>query len=322
MTVLPSPTWEATLLDWAHSALETHQYAVPHRDVVTDPHLQAAYGLCERITLENSRTFHLASGLLPAGKREAARALYAFCRVTDDLVDEAAQDGRRRGALEDWRVLLHEPHPPVEEQVALAWADARSRFNIPAGYAEQLVDGVARDLDQTRYTTFDDLAAYSYGVASTVGLMAMHIIGFRGASALSYAVKLGVALQVTNILRDVGEDWRNGRVYLPADELAAFGLDESVIAEARFRDPRWRDFMRFQIARNRQLYTEGLPGIALLEPEGRLAITAAAQLYRAILTDIEHHDYDVFSRRAHIGKLGKVARLPAIWWTSRTARAW
>lgn len=319
MTALPSPTWEAVLLDWAYSALEAHQSAVPHRDAA-DPHLKAAYALCEQITLQNSRTFHLASGLLPPGKREAARALYAFCRVTDDLVDEAAQDCRRRTSLELWRSLLRAPHPPVEQQVALAWADARSRYNIPAGYAEQLIDGVARDLDQTRYRTFDELAAYSYGVASTVGLMAMHIIGFKDESALPYAVKLGVALQVTNILRDVGEDWRCGRVYLPAEELAAFGLDESVIAEARYRDPRWQAFMRFQIARNRQLYAEGLPGIALLKPEGRFAIAAAAQLYRAILTDIERHDYDVFSRRAHIGKVGKIARLPAIWWASRAAR--
>jgi phytoene synthase len=201
--------------------------------------------------------------------------------------------------------------------VALAWADARARYGIPVGYAEQLIDGVARDLTFKRYRTFDELAAYSYGVASTVGLMAMHIIGYGGEQALPYAVKLGVALQVTNILRDVAEDYRAGRVYLPAEELEHFDLTDADLQRGRV-DQRWRAFMRFQIERNRRLYAEALPGIAALQSEGRFAIAAAAELYRAILTDIEANDYDVFSRRAHISTKGKVARLPKIWWRSRT----
>lgn len=312
-------TWETTLLAWAVTAMDTHRPSEKVRVEAAD--LDAAYATCAEITRQHSRTFYLASGLLPLEKRRAARALYAFCRVTDNLVDETGVPGRitnedRRAALETWRQIIRDPHPPADQPVALAWADARARFGIPTGYAEQLIDGVARDLDKTRYASFDELAAYAYGVASTVGLMAMHIIGFAGEHALPYAVKLGVALQLTNILRDVGEDWRAGRVYLPQDELAAFGLTEDDIAIGR-TDRRWRAFMQFQIARNRRLYVEGLPGVALLNPEGRFAITAAADLYQAILCDIEAHDHNVFNRRAHVGTAGKARRLPRIWWRSR-----
>ncbi|MBK9747047.1 MAG: phytoene/squalene synthase family protein [Chloroflexi bacterium] len=317
MTVqLQQYAWETTLLDWAHHARASH---VPSERVRADSDmLEAAYHHCEAITNIHSRTFFLASALLPPEKRRAARALYAFCRVTDDLVDRAAgSQAETLAELEAWRERALDPHPPADQPVALAWADARARYGIPVGYAEQLIDGVARDLTFKRYRTFDELAAYSYGVASTVGLMAMHIIGYGGEQALPYAVKLGVALQVTNILRDVAEDYRAGRVYLPAEELEHFDLTDADLQHGRV-DQRWRAFMRFQIERNRRLYAEALPGIAALQSEGRFAIAAAAELYRAILTDIEANDYDVFSRRAHISTKGKVARLPKIWWRSRT----
>jgi phytoene synthase len=178
------------------------------------------------------------------------------------------------------------------------------------------MDGVAADLTKDRYATIDELAQYSYGVASTVGLMSMHIIGYSDEDAIPYAIKLGVALQLTNILRDIAEDWARGRVYVPQDELAHFGLTEDDIAAAVVTD-RWRAFMRFQIDRNRRLYAEAMPGIGYLDPSGRFAIGAAAELYRAILEDIERHDYDVFSRRAYVSKWGKIGRLPGIWWRSR-----
>ena len=166
--------------------------------------------------------------------------------------------------------------------------------------------------------TFDELAAYSYGVASTVGLMSMHIIGYSSPEAIRYAIKLGVALQMTNILRDVGEDWRRGRVYLPAEDLNHFGLSTDDIAAGRVTS-NWRRFMRYQIERNRQLYAEALPGIALLAEDGRFAIRAAADLYRAILYAVETNDYDVFSKRAHISALGKVLRLPSVWLQAKRA---
>ncbi len=220
--------------------------------------------------------------------------------------------------LTSWRVRLAS-YPNAYDPVPLAWADTRARYRIPYGYEIQLIEGIARDLRQNRYATFAELTEYCYGVASTVGLMVTHIIGFQSEAALPYAVKLGVALQMTNILRDVGADWQSGRLYLPLDELAQFGLSEADVARGRV-DNRWRAFMRFQIQRTRALYAEATPGIALLAPEGRFAITAAAELYQAILVDIEQHDYDVFHRRAHVGAWGKIRRLPGVWWTARTVR--
>jgi phytoene synthase len=304
-------SWEHKLLDWAHEGLEIQ---IPHDLRVADEAtLAAAYATCEQVTRQHSRTFSLASGLLPPDKRRAARALYAFCRTSDDLIDKVKDANLAK--LEAWRCCALSL-PPGDDPIALAWADARLRYRIPVRYAEQLIAGVARDVTVHRYGSFDDLAGYCYGVASTVGLMAMHIIGYAGKDAIPYAVKLGVALQLTNILRDVGEDWRAGRLYLPQDELAAHGLAEDDIASSVV-DDRWRAFMRFQIDRTRKLYAEAVPGIVLLDPDGRFAIGAAAGLYRGILDDIEAHNYDVFNRRAHVSTAGKLVKLPGIWWGSR-----
>jgi phytoene synthase len=256
----------------------------------------------------------MASALLKPDQRRAVRALYAFCRTTDDIVDD--HEGDAASLLQTWRERALSWHPPHHDLVAFAWADARGRYGIPQRYAEQLIDGVARDMVQSRYQNFEDLTTYCYGVASTVGLMSMHIIGYEEEEAVRYAIKLGVALQLTNILRDVAEDWRRGRLYLPLDELEAFGLSEADI-EAGLVDDRWRAFMKFQIARARRIYEEAWPGIQMLDAGGRFSIAAAATFYRAILDDIEAHDYDVFSRRAHVSAWGKIRRLPAIWLSSR-----
>jgi phytoene synthase len=195
--------------------------------------------------------------------------------------------------------------------VAAAWADTLTRYHIPRHYALQLIDGVARDLSQVRYQTFDELATYCYGVASTVGLMSMYIVGFTDNKAVPYAIKLGVALQMTNILRDVGEDYRNGRLYLPREELAFYGIQESDIVEGRISD-NWRQFMKFQIERTRQLYEDSWPGVKMLEREGQLAIGAASIFYQGILDEIEGNDYDVFIQRASLSTWDKVSRLPAL----------
>jgi phytoene synthase len=312
-------TWEQKLLSLAHEAHHSHR--VPERSAeratlratADAAQLEAAYAYCESLTAASSRSFYLASRLLPAAKRQAVRALYAFCRVTDDTVDKVAPEAALP-ALAEWRQRLDAPR--ASDYVPLAWADTRRRFAIPARYAEQLLDGVARDAVQQRYQTFADLAAYSYGVASTVGLMSMHIIGYAGPQALPYAIKLGVALQLTNILRDVAEDWRNGRVYLPQEELAAFGVAEEQIAAGRV-DNRWQAFMRFQIARNHRLYAEAQPGIGLLDRDGRMAIAAASDLYRGILRAIEQRGYDNLSVRACVPTARKLTMLPGIWWRSR-----
>ena len=310
-------SWEHRLLSWAYEALTSS--AVEHVIDADADVINSAYDYCARITRSNSRTFHLASAFLPREKRRAARALYAFCRSTDDMIDETRVPAQSNEVLVHWRARLSSLHLAADDPIPLAWADAQTRFRIPRGYADQLISGVSRDLSQTRYETFDELTEYCYGVASTVGLMVMHIVGFRDQDALPYAVKLGIALQLTNILRDVGEDWHAGRLYLPLDELAAFGLTTRDIAAGRV-DDRWRAFMRFQMARIEGFYEESNPGIAMLSADGRFAIAAATELYRAILQDIRAHDYDVFRRRAHIDTLGKIRRMPRIWWINRGLR--
>jgi 15-cis-phytoene synthase len=242
------------------------------------------------------------------------RALYAFCRATDDIVDHPNE--RMQETLLTWRQHTLEWHAGESDLTVLAWRDMCQQTGMPLGYARQLIDGVARDLEQTRYATFEELAVYCYGVASTVGLMSMHILGYSSDEAVPYAIKLGVALQLTNILRDVAEDWQRGRVYLPLDELADFGLGEDAIAQGRV-DERWRAFMRFQIDRTRRLYAEAEPGIALLHEDGRFSTAAAAGLYAAILDRIEAEDYDVFSQRAYVSGWGKLSRLPGLWWRTR-----
>jgi len=276
-----------------------------------DASLRKAYKQAELITAQHSKSFYYASALLPEEKRSAVRALYAFCRTVDDVVDESSDDGQE-AQLDYWRAVVENASFADHDLVAAAWADTLDRYHIPRHYALQLINGVARDLCQIRYQTFDELATYCYGVASTVGLMSMYIVGFESGEAVPYAIKLGVALQMTNILRDVGEDYRNGRLYLPREELAFYGIQESDVAQGRITQ-NWRQFMRFQIERTRQLYADSWAGVKMLEREGQLAIGAASVFYQGILDDVEKHDYDVFTRRASLGALAKVSRVPALW---------
>jgi 15-cis-phytoene synthase len=318
------------LSDWEHSLLalteagdgdvfprRAHDWSGASRDAVH----RAAYAHCGALTRLHSRTFHLASGLLPEPKRQAVRALYAFCRTVDDLVDHPRSDSQLQ--LTRWRGRLQQDRADRADPVDLAWHDARHRHGVPTVYAQQLIDGVTADLTGTRYDTFESLSHYCYGVACTVGLMAMHIIGYQGDEAKPYAIRLGTALQMTNILRDVGEDWRMGRLYLPQRELAEFGLYERDIAAGALGQaavaamPAWQAFMRFQIARVRDLYAAAMPGVAMLNSDGRLAIQAAADLYAGILDVIERNGYDVFTRRASLGAAGKLRRMPAIWLRAR-----
>lgn len=306
-------SWEQNLVKKAYEVMDG--YTMPKPVQVDKLKLEQAYLYCESIAKKHSKTFYLASSLLPFEKRRSARALYAFCRTSDDIVDRFDENHKQK--LDDWRKRSLSDSISKDDPITIAWADTRFRFNIPSGYAEQLISGVEMDLNLKRYNTFDELTEYCYGVAGTVGLMVMHIIGFSDKSAVTYAIKLGVALQLTNILRDIREDYMSGRIYLPQTELSGFGLNEENIAES-LNDERWKKFMKFQIERNRILYKESLPGISMLNPDGRFAIGAAAELYRAILDDIESNDYNVFSRRAYVSDWRKIKMLPGIWWRSKT----
>lgn len=312
MTNISYP-WEMPLVNLAMDALSS----IRNPGILHFGHeneLLASYQVCQKITSSHSRSFSMAAHLLPEDKKRAIHALYAFCRITDDLVD---QPGASAQLFEEWRKISLADHPGTADEAVRACIHTRTKFRIPLGYAQQLLDGVSRDLTQNRYETFEDLALYCYGVASTVGLMYMSIIGYRSSAAVPYAVRLGVALQMTNILRDVAEDWKNNRVYLPREELAQFDLSEDDIHTGIVTD-RWRAFMKFQIARIQKLYQDAMPGIYLVHGEGQLALYAAAQFYRGILNDIEAHDYDVFNRRAHVSGYKKLRQIPGLWWKLRT----
>lgn len=282
-----------------------------------DPALRSAYRECALITSAHSKSFSLASRLLPEPKRHAVRALYAFCRTVDDIVDGSQADDRTN-RLERWKTIVSGEVAPGDGPMALAWADTLARYRIPRRFAVQLIDGVARDLNPVRYETFEELSTYCYGVASTVGLMSMYIVGFQTPEAISYAIKLGVALQMTNILRDVGEDVRNGRIYLPREEMKAFGVAEADL-EGGEVTRHWRELMAFEIERTRRLYAESRAGIAMLDRDGQPAIAAASALYEGILDAIEQNAYDVFTRRASLSLWQKLRRVPGVMlWPARS----
>ena len=283
----------------------THQ-ADPARPALA---LADAYQLCHGITRQHSRSFFLSSQFLPGEKRQAIRALYAFCRTSDDTVDCPNGDASR--ALARWVALAQAPQPPPDNPVLLAWHDTAERYQVAPSLVEELLAGLAMDLLINRYPTFADLWLYCYRVASVVGLISMQIVGHQPGAA-PYAVRLGVALQLTNILRDVGEDAARGRIYLPQEDMERFGVSEEQILSGQ-RDGRFRALMRFEIARAHQLYDEAWPGIAMLSADSRFAIGAAATVYRGILGKIESCDYDVFAERAHLNLAEKLWLLPGVW---------
>jgi phytoene synthase len=270
--------------------------------------LDDAYHLCDSITRQHSRSFFLSSQFLPPEKRRAIRALYAFCRTSDDIVDNAG--GAASSALARWVGRVQASRPPPDDPVLLAWHDTATHYRVPSALVDELLAGLAMDLLISRYPTFADLWLYCYRVASVVGLMTMRVVGHKD-GATPYAVRLGVALQLTNILRDVGEDAARGRIYLPQEDLARFGLRDEDILGGR-RDQRFRALMRFEIARAHTLYEEAWPGIAMLSDDSRFAVGAAAEIYRGILGKIVANDYDVFTRRAHLSLAEKLLLLPRI----------
>jgi phytoene synthase len=282
--------------------------------------LKEAHRRAESAIREHSWTFHFATGFLPARTRRAVRSLYGFCRTTDDLVD-------RRGAtveeIERWRAQVELPQDAQTLPVLISWAATREEFGVDRRYESELIDGVEMDVLPRRYPTWKDLERYCYLVASTVGLLSLPIIGLGpGVSpecAAARAVTLGIALQLTNILRDVGEDADRGRIYLPIEDLHRFGVSEQDI-QRHAVDDRFVALMKFEIARAHVLYREALPGIALLRRGARLAVGAAALLYRGILDEIESIRYDVFSRRAHLSTAKKFLRLPGILFTVLSLR--
>jgi phytoene synthase len=257
--------------------------------------------VCRRITGHYAKTFYFASHCLPRGTRRHAYAVYGFCRWADNAVDEAedVEDAVRR--LDHVRRTLElayadGPAPPG----VLAFRRTVAERAIPKRLFDDLLDGMAMDLTIDRYPDFEALDLYCYRVAGVVGLMMTLVFGYRDPSCVPRALALGRAMQLTNILRDIGEDLGRGRVYLPQDELARFGVPEGNLAEA-IVDDAFRDLMRFQIERARAAYAEAGRGVPLLiGAASRLTVRVMARLYGAILDEIERIDYDVFHTRAHV----------------------
>lgn len=283
--------------------------------------VRQALAVTNRLISQHSSTFYFATGLLPGSERDAIRALYAFCRTTDNLVD---QDGAGQREMENWRNQVRLPAAQQSDPILLAWTLTRQAYPVDSRYEEELIDGVSRDITPRRYDTWEELESYCYQVAATVGLLSIPVIGLAPGvtfdQARPYAVNLGVALQLTNILRDVGEDSRSGRVYLPEQDLSRYGLTRADIM-AGIYDERFINLMKFEIERARRLYQAALPGIALLRRNMRAAVGAAALLYQAILDEIERNRYQVHRIRAHTSGLRKIALLPKILWTVSSLQA-
>lgn len=292
--------------DTAQSARALLQRSADPDSVVPGDSM-ADWRQCAEIARHHGRTFYLASRLLPPDRQRAVHATYAFCRIADDIADHASDMAAAAQALDAWERQIDEPYDPV----AIAFASARQRYGVPASAARELLTGVRMDLVPVRYQAWEDLRLYCYRVAGTVGLMVAPILGCRDDAALPRAVTMGIAMQLTNVLRDVGEDARQGRLYLPLEDLAAFGCDPEAVL-AGVPNGRFADLMAFEIARARSLYAEARQGLPALMPTGRLTALAGCELYAAILTRIEANRFDVFTRRAHVSTGRKVGALPGI----------
>ncbi len=280
--------------------------------------LADAYEACRLVTRYHAHAFYFSIRFLPPEKRRAIWAIYAICRYSDDLVDSAPRTTTPADLLAriDWwegRLRAMDTGLPIIR----AFEDARARFGIPTEPLWDLLDGMRMDLTRTRYATWEELRRYCYCVASTIGLLCTPVLGYDGAAeTLEYAAGLGVAMQLTNILRDIGADAGSVASTSRRTSLLPSITTEEKIA-ARVVDDNFRALMAFQIARARSLYRESTPGIARLHRTGRLPVQAAATLYGGILGRIEAIDYQVYSHRAALTKWDKMARLPAIWWQTR-----
>jgi phytoene synthase len=267
--------------------------------------VDAAYAEVERLTRERARNFAYGIMLLPKPKRRAIAAIYAFAREVDDVADDPhVANAVKRARLEELRASLD---GDATRPMFVALADARRRFPIPDESLHQLVDGGIQDTEQARYATFDDLRGYCRRVAGAVGVACVAVYGARERQR---AETLGVALQLINIVRDVAEDWALGRVYLPQDELAEFGVAEADIAAGRC-SPEWRALMAHQARRARAHLAEGRTLLPRLDRRSRACVATFANLYEATLDRIEERGYDVFARPPQLSvptKLRLVAR--------------
>jgi phytoene synthase len=277
---------------------------------ITDPALRSAYAVCRGLHATHGRTYFLATRLLPAQRRPAVHALYGFARHADEIVDDLgdgsplAEKAERIDRLTA-RMTTALAGGPTDEPVLAALADTARRYAIGHRHFTDFMMSMRMDTHVTEYATFDELAVYVHGSAAVIGLQMLPILGTVAprADAEPAAAALGVAFQITNFLRDVGEDLDRGRLYLPADELGAFGVDRDLLLwcrRSRRTDPRVRRALAHLVAHTRAIYRRAEPGIAMLEPVSRACVGCAFVLYQNILDEIEAAEYHVLHRRVAV----------------------
>jgi phytoene synthase len=277
--------------------------------------IAASYEACHRIARSSHSNFYYAFFLLPRKRRDGLAALYAFMRLVDDVADENHDLAAKQRGLAQWRAALDEAvnasgraslsTPPGAAQVLPALVHTMRRYNLPARYLHDLISGAEMDLTVNSYATFDRLREYCYRVAGTVGLTCTHVFGFRDARALDLAEKLGLAFQLTNIIRDVHDDYAMGRVYIPEEDLAQYGVKPEDFARTE-ATLGVRELLRFEAARAWQCYKEGAALLNLIEPESRPALWLLVHTYSALLARIEEMDYAVFGERVRLSKAEKL----------------
>ncbi|MEB3172909.1 MAG: phytoene synthase [Cyanobacteriota bacterium] len=288
------------------------------------PSLEQAYEACRAETAQWAKTFYLGTLLMPPAKRRAIWAIYVWCRRTDELMDSAEAQARPleelSARLDAWEQRTRALFAgTVRDGLDLVMADTLARYPQPLQPYLDMIEGQRMDLQKQRYASFQELELYCYRVAGTVGLMTQEVMGLDPAytsapwsdapDTSEAAVALGIANQLTNILRDVGEDRGRGRIYLPLDELARFGVSEDQLM-AGVVDDNWRALMAFQLQRARDWFARSEAGVRWLAPDARWPVWASLRLYRGILDVIEQHGYDVFNKRAYVPKAGKLLDLP------------
>ena len=274
-------------------------------------------GACRALTKASRSNFTYAFLVLPKAKREALYAIYAFCRISDDVVDEAPSDDASATApaerLQAWRAELDacfrgEPRHPVTCRLA----EVLARLPIPKVYFDELLNGVEMDLVKSRYATFEELERYCYRVAGVVGLMCIEVFGYSVPETQRYAEHLGTAFQLTNILRDVGRDADRGRIYLPQDDLARFGCAEADILNRRLT-PAFRDLMRFEAARARQCYDDARTALPSADRKNMLCAEIMRAIYIRLLRQIERRAFDVYSRPIRLSDARRLALALGCW---------
>ena len=269
---------------------------------IADPALRASYAECKRLNSLHGKTYYLATLLLPSAKRPFVHALYGFARYADEIVDDLASTlspQEKADVLRTWSsgVLSDLSAGKSNDAVGAALVDTVTRFNIPHQHFVDFLHSMEMDLTVSTYANYEALSEYVYGSAAVIGLEMVPILGALSDDAYESAKKLGIAFQLANFIRDVGEDLDRGRIYLPLDELAAHGVDEKMLY-ARVLTPEIIKALKFQIARVRQLQAEAAPGIDLLHATSRPCIRAASELYCGIVDEVEAIGYDIFNKRA------------------------